>query len=90
MCAIAIARHRDVSWWSFFAMFAWHGMAHLVVPHDDGNVDEIGSRTIGWELIVRGVDVRCVAIIVGVPRERQWSFRRIVNARCRREERTRK
>jgi len=57
----------------------------LVVPHDDGNVDEIGTRTIGRKLIMCGVDVRCVAIIVGVPWECQRRFGRIVNARCRRE-----
>jgi len=64
---------------------ARHGTAHLVVPHDDGNVDEIGTRTIGRKLIMCGVDVRCVAIIVGVPWECQRRFGRIVNARCRRE-----
>jgi len=60
---------------------------YLVVSHDDRDVDEIGTThgTNIWELIMRWVDVGCVAIVVGVPRECWWRLRGVVNARFRRE-----
>jgi hypothetical protein len=53
---------------------------YLVVLHDDGDMDELASRGsgVGREVIVCGIDVGCVAEVVGVPGERLWSFEGIL------------
>jgi hypothetical protein len=45
-----------------------------VVSLDDGDMDELasGDSGIGWELVVCGIDVGCVAEVVGVLGERLW------------------
>jgi hypothetical protein len=56
---------------------------HLVVSHNDGDVDELSTAhgsDMGRKLIVCCVDMGCVAIVVGVPGERRWCLGRIVDA----------
>jgi hypothetical protein len=45
---------------------------YLVVTHDNRDMDQLasGGSDVGRELIVCGVDVGCVAEVVGVPAER--------------------
>jgi hypothetical protein len=58
---------------------------HLVMPHDDRNVDELSpdGDSLGWELIVCGVDVGRFTKVVGVPRKSRWRLGGVVDARGR-------
>lgn len=57
-------------------------ITYFMVPHHDSNMLKHGTREIAMRgFVMLGVDMRSIAVVVGIPWKMAGSLRRVVNAR---------